>query len=103
MLQERDVIARSCRNPFKQCLVKAVSLETSVFSDYSFLPPTILLKCKSLRSRRLRERGGAGSSAAAAGQAPHAENQVFSQRVEGEVAAISQLQGPLKGLILWSV
>ena len=76
---------------------------TSVFSDYSFLPPTVLLKRKSLRSRRLRERGGAGSSAAAAGQAPQAEDQVFSQRVEREVAAISQLQGPLKDLILWSV
>ena len=27
MLQELNIIARSCRNPFKQCLVKAVSLE----------------------------------------------------------------------------
>ena len=27
MLQELNIIARRCRSPFKQCLLKAVSLE----------------------------------------------------------------------------
>lgn len=89
MLQELDIIARSYRNPFKQCLVKAVSLEDIYLLRLQLPPSHHPSQAKSPRSGRLRERGRAGASAAAPAQAPHAENQVFSHRVERAIRQVA--------------